>query len=318
MKKNILYSSIILITAALALTVLLNTQTEDKSTEETRPVVAATLFPLYDITTQIAGEEVTVELILPPGTSPHTFDPTPKQLKAIQDADIIFTVGHGLDSWVEKIIPADARIVQLDTNIDLKEFPQLHEDEHHDEHADEEEEEEEDDDHAHTGIDPHYWLNPENGLLMAETISKELALLVPEEAQTIEINTIEFKQHLEQAISKWKETIIPIEQKPFATLHGAFYYLADFANATLAVTFEPSPGKEPTPQYLATLTHEIEELHIKALFSEPQLSFSGIQAFAMDTGINTGILDPIGGTDERLSYISLIEYNINTLVEALR
>ncbi len=312
--------------------------------ETEKPVVAATIFPLYDLTRTVAGDDLTVELILPPGTSPHTFDPTPKQLKALKDADIVFTVGHELDTWVHDIIPEDARIVTLDHDIALRDFPtteedgEHHEDEHdhdeegehhEDEHGHDEEGEHHEDehghdeeadhhDHSHDGVDPHYWLDPRNGAIMAHTIEEELSETYPEFATQFAARTEAFATELAGSMTAWESALAPVRGRSFATLHDAFYYLADFAQVTLAATFEPSPGKEPTPKYLATLTHEIEEYNISALFNEPQLSFSGLEAFAADNDLTLGTLDPIGGIDERLSYIALIEYNVDALVNALR
>src|SRR5512145_3554851 len=65
-----------------------------------RVKVAATIFPLYDIVRQVAGPVADVVLILPPGASPHTFEPTPAGVRALAGAGALFVVGHGLDAWV--------------------------------------------------------------------------------------------------------------------------------------------------------------------------------------------------------------------------
>jgi len=83
------------------------------------PRVAATIFPLHDIVRQVAGSVADVVLVLPPGGSPHTFEPTPATVRALSDASLMFVVGHGLDDWaarlargagVPRLVPADAGI----------------------------------------------------------------------------------------------------------------------------------------------------------------------------------------------------------------
>lgn len=312
MNKNILYSIGIIAGVTLFGIFLLQSNKETPLTQIERPTVAATIFPIYDITRNVAGETINVTLMLPAGTSPHTFDPTPKQLKELKDVDIVFTIGHGIDTWIEDIVPEQARIVQLDRNISLQEFPTN--DEHHE---DTHEENQDEDEHDHAGVDPHYWLDPRNAPIIAETIATELGTEYTEKQATFQENATQFTTEIHTAIAQWEESLSPIKGTSFATLHGAFFYLARFADVNLAATFEPAPGKEPTPKYLAELTKEINTHNITALFNEPQLSFSGIHAFASDMGISLGTLDPIGGTDDRLSYIDLIEYNIRTLITAL-
>lgn len=290
-----------------------------------RPVVAATIFPIYDIVRTVAGDDVHVELLLPPGASPHTFDPTPALVRNIQQAEILFMIGYDLDEWAADIVEdgGTIEVVTLDRGITLRET-EAHDDHDENEHADEdghydyEEDEHEEDAHQHGPQDPHYWLNPHNAATIAETIAMELGEVLPEQAEVFESRAAAFAVEVEEKITEWEVAVVPVEGVAFMTLHDAFYYLGDFATLNLVATFEPFPGREPTPRYLTELTAEIEEHNVQALFSEPQLSLAPIRAFTDDTGLALGVLDPLGGADGRDSYIALIDFNIRSLVETLQ
>ena len=83
-------------------------------------------------------------------------------------------------------------------------------------------------------------------------------------------------------------------------------------------TFQPSPGMEPTPQELADLHNSVSEHGVKALFIEPQLSQDIVDPFADDVNLPIYVIDPLGGLDNRQSYIELIKYNVDTIYQALK
>ena len=101
-------------------------------------------------------------------------------------------------------------------------------------------------------------------------------------------------------------------------MHDSFGYFALFGGLNLVDSYEALPGREPTPSTIVDLTRQVEEHTVKAIFSEPQLSIASIKTFAQDNGIVISILDPIGGQENRTSYIELIGYNVNSLVKALQ
>ena len=135
-----------------------------------KPKVAASIFPLYDIVKNVAGSEIETVLILPPGASPHTFDPSPKDVRVSSGSSIMFAIGHGLDNWSFKIAESAGidEIYIVDKNIDLLDF---------EEHEDEDEDEPE---HEEYENDPHYWLSVGNALIIAEQVKDELSNKFPE------------------------------------------------------------------------------------------------------------------------------------------
>ena len=126
--------------------------------------VSATIFPLYDITKNIAGDKAVVELIAPPGASPHTFEVTAEQVKKLQGTKTIFAIGHGLDEWTAQITSS---IPNAQTLVVSDKIP-LHESD------------EEDSEHGHGDINPHYWLSITNAKIISSNILEELIVLDPE------------------------------------------------------------------------------------------------------------------------------------------
>ena len=313
---------------------LLSSQTSSPTAEDK---VAATIFPLYDITQNIAGETVDVELVLPAGTSPHTFDPTPSTLRDLQGTVAIYAIGHELDGWTDTLTDSvGAETVVVDAGIEIRESAHAdeHEDEHdedpdedhhdeeehdddHDDHEDEEEHEDEDDHdgHAHGATDPHYFLSISNANTIAQTIADDLSQRFPEHAETFNANLEDYLAELGLAQNEIIATLDGVENNNLITLHDAWYYFAEEYDLNVVGTFEPSPGREPTPQYLIELTEAVESARVNTIYSEPQLATDSIDAFVSDNGLTIAELDPIGGVEGRMSYIDLMKYNAEVIAQ---
>jgi len=293
--------------------------------EETQqnPTVAASIFPVYDIARNVAGSAVEVKLLLPPGASPHTFEPTPSILKELQGADVLYTVGHGADNWATDLL-SDLGVAEMtvDRQITLREYGaqaegghehegEMHEDEH--EHEDEMHEDEHG--HSHEGNDPHYWLSIPNAKQIARNIADDMTARWPNRAEQINTNLANYIDALDQADQEMRQALQNIENNNIVTLHDAWYYFAEEYDLEITATFEPTPGREPTPHYLATLGHAVDESGVSVIYSEPQLSTDTLEQFVADHGINIAVLDPLGGVLERDSYINMMKYNAQTIAQ---
>lgn len=308
MNKKILYI-VVLIGLIVVLASLYNANHKTEQTSDEKILISATVFPVYDMARNVVGDTARVELILSPGASPHTFDASPSVLAKLQGSKIIFAIGQGIDSWTSGIVDnvPGAKLVELDHGIDLRKSTEEHEEE--EVHTEEEE---------HGEFDPHYWLDPKNAMIMVNTIVTELGKLDPENLQTYRHNADAFIAELEKNDIIWQERLSNISARDIITFHDAFFYFADHFGLNVVTTFEPFPGKEPTPAYLQKLQNEIEEHNITVLFTEPQLYGASLQQFARDNNIAVSVLDPLGGVSGRESYIKLIDYNVETIGQALK
>jgi zinc transport system substrate-binding protein len=278
------------------------------STAYAKPKVATTIFPLYDITRNIAGDKLEVLQILPPGTSPHTYELTPQQVKRLQGVVVVFGIGHGLDDWTSTIVdvlPGVKRVI-VDRGISLKRFavPEEHEadDEGHQEHE---------------GANPHYWLSIDNGKLIAKTVAEELMRLDPDNGNHYRTNLDGYLSKLDAAKEAIEGRVRELPRKKMITFHDAWAYFAQEFGLEVVGAFEPFPGKQPTPRHLAAL-HETARRHdMTVIFSEPQFSSETVASFVKDMGLRLYVLDPLGGVDGRDSYIGLLKYDSDMIVEAL-
>ena len=321
-----------------------SSQSTSAATETTtKLVLSGTIFPVYDIVRQIAGDKADVSLLLSPGESPHTFNMTPSVQRAISESAIVFGIGEGLDEW---IVDSDNYFV-LTSGVELRGWPDEdghddHDDHDDDKHKDDDDHDDHDDDkkhdddddhddhdddddheghdhhgHDHSGADPHYWLSPLNGIQMANNVAAELKRLDPENAAYYDANLAAFTEELEALHAELVELAEEVHNDAFITLHDAWYYFAATFDLNLVGSFEPAAAEEPSPRYLKKLADTVEEHDVHAIFSEPQLSTSSLEGFASDYGLEIAVLDPLGGIDTRDSYQGLLRYNIETLVETL-
>lgn len=272
------------------------------SPNDPRPLVAASLFPIFDLVRHVAGDSVEVILIVPPGGEPHTFEPSPSLIRSLQSAEAVYTIGHGLDEWVRPILSnLSAKEIVLDKEIVLRSSQDVF--------ADTGAEEED------GVIDPHYWLTISNARKMVLTISDDLQTRFPERSDEFRKNTDAYLQELSETEKEIKTILAPSKSRALITLHDAWYYFAEEYGLRIAGTYLPTAGREPSAKYLAALANAVQTSGARMLFHEPQFSAASLQSFADDYGLRLIILDDIGGIAPRDSYISLMIENAKAIAD---
>lgn len=259
------------------------------------PRVAATIYPLYDIVREVGGPAVDPVVVLPPGASPHTFEPSPASAKALARAAVLFRVGHGLDDWAVRMAQASGvgRMVTADTGVRLRRFPD-------------------------GGIDPHYWLSGENGKAIAQSVAAELVRLVPGRRAEIEERLAAYLHRLDAADSEVRRILQDLPSRSLASLHDGFGYFAQAYGLTVAAVFEPSGSKEPGPRSVAEFERRARAAKVKAIFAEPQLSQDTIRPIARDLGVPVAMLDDLGGAPGRDSFVKLLLFDARQVAAAMR
>jgi ABC-type Zn uptake system ZnuABC Zn-binding protein ZnuA len=264
--------------------------------------VAATIFPVYDIAQQVAGSSIDVVLLLPPGASPHTFEPTPAAVRNLAGSQTLFVIGHGLDDWAARTARgADVtHIVTVDNGITLRQFVEAGSQARPD------------------AVDPHYWLSIANGMMIARTIAADIQRLIPGRSDEVSRALAAYLTKLKAADSEIRHLLANPPSRRIATFHDAFGYFAAAYNLDVVATFEPYPGKEPGPRFIQEFQRKVRDAGIRVLFSEPQLSVEAIRPIAGDAGVTISVLDPIGGVPGRESYIALMLFNAHQVAAALQ
>ena len=293
--------------------------------------VAVSIFPLYDIARRVAGDDIEVALVLPPGRSEHGYEPTPREMTRVSGADVGFVVGLEMDPWAERIIRSaageDTRIVQIGTEIDPRNLsePEIgvdlieHAHGHHDEDEDEHHDEDEDEhhEHHHGGQDPHFWLDPVRMREVVDFFVREMSQIDPSHADGYRSRGDALSAELEQLHTQIQERAERWESRTIVTFHGSFGYFADRYDLRIAAVIEPFPGREPTPRYMQEVIGAIRASEARALFSEPQLDPRPATVIARQAEVELHSLDPVGGTDGVETYERLLLHNVEVLDAAL-
>ncbi len=253
--------------------------------------VAVTIFPFYDITKEIVGNKFEVVLIIPPGSEPHNFEITPKDIANITESKIILTSGTYLDSWVKNIVSylGEIKIVKLNQNL-----PLIIEN--------------------NGEIDPHFWLSLENMKKIAENITKEIIKIDHQNQNYYLENLDSLKNKIDTLKTKSSEELKNINSRYFITQHNAFQYLAKELN--FQVFYLESTNKEITPDKIKNLIEKIKIYKIKSIFQEPNEISPGLKNIAQDLNLKIFELDPLEGKGA-LNFFEGYENNIKILKEAL-
>ncbi len=256
--------------------------------------VAATFLPVADIVRNIGGADVDIVTLLPPGASPHTFQPTPLQVQQLQDVKTIFAIGHGIDDWSLTLAQnkPDIEVVTLDKNIQLR-------------HA------------ADGSVDPHYWLDAANGKIMAQNVAAELSKLNPSHAADFNRRFQTYASELDALDTQIRILFQGKTQNQIVAHHDAWEYFAAAYGLKVDGVLEPVPGRDLTPRELAALENTIKQDNIKTVFSEPELSSQLLLPLAKDTGVNIVNLDPEGGSNGIASYRDILFKNAQTIANNL-
>lgn len=247
-----------------------NTTTEvnDKKT------IFVTITPLRSIVDEVTGGDYNVEVLVPKGASPESFEPTAKQLMALNDAEQIFSTG--LINFEQSLIGSvreSNRIVNLSSGIELLAGTCSHCGHHH----------------AH-GIDPHIWTSPRALKRMVENIDNAMQKIAPDSVKYSD-NADELLRKLGALDSLCASMVYANNIDAIMIYHPAFtYYAKDYGIEQIAVEQD---GKEPSPKQLASLVEKAREHNISKILIQPQYGKDKLRALASECGADIVEVDPL-------------------------
>ena len=234
--------------------------------------------PLASVVENIGGARVSISVLINSGQNPHTFEPTPSQMKTLVDADILFTVGLPFESIIISCFHGpDNRLLICDTSrgSTLRQTNHFHQ-----EKANGLEE-----------IDRHIWLSPKNLASIALSIQSALTSADPGGAQSYHEETARFMQELEIVHRMNIELLSPMQGKAFTVFHPSFGYFADAYN--LEQRAVETGGKPPTPRELVRLIAQSKIDDERVLFVQPQFDRKSAETIAASIGAEVRTLDPL-------------------------
>jgi len=285
-----------------------------KDEDSGKIIIAASILPLADFTEQIGGKYVDVDVLVPPGSSPHTYEPKPAQLKRLSRAKVLILNGIGLEFWEEKVVSSvnNTELLVIHTAEGLDIINEIHDEEENQEAGDEHEEE-----HSHSGGNPHVWLDPVNVIHQVERIYDVLVKINPGYTDYFTTNKNNYINALKSLDEEIKNKIEQISDKKIITFHSGYdYFIKRYGFEKVAV-LEESPGKESTPAKITQVIQLIKKHNIKVIFAEPQFSPKVAQVIADESNAQIAFLDPLG-KEKDYSYIKLMKSNLEQLEKFLK
>ncbi|NHZ85394.1 MAG: zinc ABC transporter solute-binding protein [Planctomycetia bacterium] len=269
--------------------------------------VVASTTDLADIAKTIGGNRVSVISIATGKQDHHHIEVLPSYMLKVKKADIYLKVGLELDLWANQIIDGSRNrkltIVNCSENILPLEVPTTKIDASMGD--------------IHRMGNPHYWLDPENGKIIAENITKALISVDPAGRELFEINLNKFKQDVDNSLADWLQEFNNLRGRKLIYYHNSWPYF-DYRFGLKAVQFiEPKPGIMPSPTHLDRLIHLIKTDKIKLIGMETYFSDKAPKFLAGKTGIKiirlAQSVNALPGTE---SYLKMIRYNLETISNA--
>lgn len=288
--------------------------TPNPGTTETKKLkVVATTTIIGDVVRHVGGDLIDLEIFLPVGTDPHSFEPTPQDISKLTEADVLFINGAGLEVFLEPLIEGsgiNCPIVDLSQGIpliDLNTYQKTS------------------DQQDNMSYDPHVWMDPKNVVLWVEKVADVLSELDRESANRYESNSLLYIQELENLDDWIKNEVeeIPPENRMLLTDHLDLGYFAEsYGFEQIGATIPSfSSQSQATAQELAALEDIIHEKHVKAIFVNEYLNPDLARRVAEDTGIQIVpiYIGSLSGENEPAgNYIDLIRYDVQAIVNVLR
>ncbi|MFN2450644.1 MAG: metal ABC transporter substrate-binding protein [Candidatus Baltobacteraceae bacterium] len=259
--------------------------------------VVTTFSTLNSFVQGVGGRYVTVRNLVPVGASPETYQPAPQDVATLSRAQLIVENGSRIEAWLQHTLQnagntSAPRIVLSDG------LP-------------------------HIGSNPHLWMDPVNAHVYVEKIRVALASLDPPHAREYAHNAEQYESQLTD-LQRWisqRLAMLPAQHRTMIIFHNAFdYYNRRFGLQTIGV-IELSPGQDPNPAYVGHLVELAHEHGVRAVFSEPEYSPKLAQTLARSAGIRivSDLYDDSIGSDARVhDYVSMLRYDTQTIVQALK
>ena len=279
--------------------------------------VAATLFPYYDFVRQVAGDQVELSLVIPAGMDSHSFEPTPKDIRIMQEADVIIANGGAMEHWVDQVVDSfdreDQTVVIMMDHVDAVE-------EEHVEGMEEEEHRHEDGFEMHIEYDEHIWTSPVNARAIVKIISQTLSEAAPREKSRFEDNTQAYLKELKELDSQFRQVvnqgrlhmIVVADKFPFR-------YFADEYGLSYRAAFSGCSGDtEPSARTIAYLIDKVKEERIPAVYYLELSSHRTAEIIQEETGAMPLLLHSCHNVtrkqfDEGVTYLQLMKQNVENL-----
>ena len=276
--------------------------------------VVTTTTDLKSITELVGGNKVSVSSIATGYQNPHFVDPKPSYIISLSKADLFVTVGLDLEiGWSPQLLSSSRNTkiqkgaegyVDASQGIGLLQVPSAANRAEGD---------------IHIYGNPHYWLDPLNGKVIARNIANGLERVDPSNKSTYEANLQSFFKKIDDKMKDWQSKMAPFKGTKIIAYHNEWVYLETRFGLNIVDFMEPKPGIPPSPSQLVKVIKEIQANSIKVIISSPYFTTSSSDVVAKQTGVKELTLaTSVGAFDPIKNYFDLFDYDIQQLTAILK
>ncbi len=283
--------------------------------------VVCTLFPQCDFVRQLAGDRAEVRLLLPPGAESHNYEPTPKDMIEIQNADMFVYTGGQMEPWAERILEGidQSTLTVVDGSKGIELLAVDHDHDHDHDHSDDHGH-----DHTEEGSDPHFWLDLTRAAQMLENVRVGLVAVDPKGQAVYDERAKEYTDKLLQLDAQIAEVAKGgvRDEVVFGGRFAFSYFVNRYDLNYLAAYDSCSTDVEPSVRELAQLIEEVIEKDIPVVYYEELVDSKVAQSIADQTGAKLVLFSAAHNVtpqqlEEGVTFLSLMEENKEALREGL-
>ena len=327
-RATFLTAALITASTTLAATMIMASTTLAKAEVK----VVASVKPVHSLVAAIMQGVGTPDLIVGGAASPHTYALKPTQARLLQDADLVFWMGHDLEAFLEKPINGIAKNAIAVELLDSQGLSKVrfreggafdshghddgghddggHDDGGHEDHADHAGESHDGhghddgghDGHGHEGHDehgddefnPHVWLDPVNAKALVREIAARLSQADPDNAASYDANAGKIMIRLDDLVAEIDADLEPIKGRGYVVFHDAYQYFETRFGMMAVGAITVSPDVMPGAERVRDLQDKVRRLNASCVFSEPQFEPKLVATVTENTDAGTGVLDPLG------------------------
>lgn len=293
--------------------------------------IVTTIYPVYEFSKQVVGEEADVKLLVPIGSSAHDFEPSAKDIASIEEADMLVYHGAEMEPWIEKVLSAlkNKKLTVVNATEGIELVKANHQHHHHHDHDDKDHDHDHDHDHKedskattnkempekdhdhneenknhehneashhhhhHGEYDPHVWLAPLNAKAEMKNIKDKLVALDKDHASKYEENFNKAAAEFDKLHQEFVKGLKDLKHKEIVVSHEAFGYLCHAYGLEQHGVEGIIPTSEPDPATMAEIVHFVKEHGISTVFFEELASEKVASAISKETGAKVAVLSPI-------------------------
>ncbi|XRG78773.1 metal ABC transporter substrate-binding protein [Rossellomorea sp. GAMAL-10_SWC] len=290
----------------------ISTSNKSKENESKKIKIVTTFYPVYEFTKNVAKENADIKLLIPSSIEPHEWEPTPKDVGAIQNADLFIYNSPYMETWVPNIEKSlsnkKSSFIEASSGISLIKGQENEEKQGNNNHSEQ--------------MDPHVWLSPVLAQKEVQNIAKALINIDPEHKEEYKKNSDDYIKKLKDLDNQYRTTLTNMKNKEIITQHAAFGYLTKQYGLVQVPIAGLSPSNEPSPSRLAELKQFAKSHDINTIFFEEVASPIVANTLANEIGAKTAVLNTVEGLSEEeqkqgIDYISVMQKNLQILKKVL-